>query len=150
MDAFVKSAQEGSEMSVTPSEQQIRALTEEGPDGPVVMVNLLKFRLRAEYERERPEASLGLSGADAYQRYGAVAQKCVAEAGGSIAWAGQQALVLIGGAEQEWDQVICVRYPSRQAFLRMVSQPHYLAATYHRTAGLERTALLCCAAGTAS
>jgi uncharacterized protein (DUF1330 family) len=137
-------------MSVTPSQEQIQALMEKGPDGPIVMVNLLKFRVRADYEPSRPEARENISGAEAYQRYGTVAQKCVAEVGGRIVWAGPQALVFIGGAEQEWDQVVCVRYPSRQAFLTMVSQPHYLAASHHRTAGLERTALVCCAAGTAS
>ena len=137
-------------MSVTPTADQIQALSEKGPDGPIVMVNLLKFRTHAQYEASRPEAREGISGAEAYQRYGAVAQKCVAEVGGSIVWAGPQALVFIGGAEQEWDQVVCVRYPSRPAFLKMISQPHYLAATHHRTAGLERTALLCCAAGTAA
>ena len=136
-------------MSVTPTPEQVTALMEKGPEGPIVMVNLLKFRQKASYEVSRSEAREGLSGAEAYQRYGAVAQKCVAEVGGSIVWGGPQALVFIGGAEQEWDQVVCVRYPSRQAFLTMVSAPHYLAATYHRTAGLERTALLCCRAGTA-
>ena len=137
-------------MSVTPSASQIRMLTEKGPEGPIVMVNLLKFRARAEYEASRPEAHESVSGAEAYQRYGVVAQKCVAEVGGSIVWAGPQALVFIGDDAQKWDQVVCVRYPSRQAFLKMVSQPHYLAASHHRTAGLERTALLCCAAGTAA
>lgn len=136
-------------MSVLPTEGQIRLLTENGPTGPIVMVNLLKFRPRAQYEASQPEAKESLSGAEAYQRYGAVAQRCVGEVGGSIVWAGPQALVFIGGAEQDWDQVVCVRYPSREAFLKMVSQPQYLAASYHRTAGLERTALLCCGAGLA-
>lgn len=137
-------------MGVMPSPEQMKAMMENGPDGPIVMVNLLKFRAKAAYEPSRPEAGESLSGAEAYQRYGAVAQKCVAEEGGRIVWGGPQALVFIGGAEQDWDQVICVRYPSRQAFLKMVSSPHYLAATYHRTAGLERTALLCCHAGTSA
>jgi uncharacterized protein (DUF1330 family) len=114
------------------------------------MVNLLKFKERADYSAERPEAAERLSGVEAYMRYGAVAQECVAEVGGSIVWGGLQSLVLVGGTDQEWDQVVCVRYPSRQAFLKMIAQPRYLAATYHRSAGLERTALLCCAAGTAS
>ena len=137
-------------MSVNPSSEQMKAFMENGPEGPIVMVNLLKFRIRAAYEPSQAEAKEGISGAEAYQRYGAVAQKCVAEVGGSIVWAGPQALDFIGGAEQGWDQVICVRYPSRQAFLKMVSAPHYLAGTYHRTAGLEQTALLCCQAGTAT
>src|SRR5579872_4914078 len=112
-------------MSVMPSSEQVEALTERGPEGPIVMVNLLKFRPRARYEAGARESKEDLSGAEAYLRYGAVAQKCVAEVGGSIVWAGLQSLVFIGGDDQTWDQVICVRYPSRQAFLKMVSQPQY-------------------------
>ena len=137
-------------MSVLPTESQIYSLTERGPMGPIVMVNLLKFRPRAQYEPTQPEAKENLTGAEAYQRYGATAQRCIGEVGGSIVWAGPQALVFIGGSEQEWDQLVCVRYPSREAFLKMVSEPRYLAASYHRTAGLERTALLCCGAGLAA
>jgi hypothetical protein len=43
-----------------------------------------------------------------------------------------------------------VRYPSRAAFLDMIADPEYLAATPHRDAGLERTALLACEAGSAA
>jgi uncharacterized protein (DUF1330 family) len=136
-------------MSVNPSQAQVKALMEAPIEGPIVMVNLLKYRARAQYESSTPEAADDVSGEQAYQRYGAVALKCVAEAAGSLVWGGHQHLAFIGDG-QEWDQVVCVRYPSREAFLKMVSQPHYQAATHHRTAGLERTALLCCAAGSAA
>jgi uncharacterized protein (DUF1330 family) len=114
------------------------------------MVNLLNFRAHAACEPPRPESRENINGAEAHQRYGAVAQNYVAEGSGSIVWEGPKALVFIGGGERDWNQVVCVRHPSRQVFLQMVSQPNYLAATVHRTAGLERTALLCCAAGTAA
>ncbi len=136
--------------AVMPEPEQIQALAERGPEGPIVMVNLLKYRARAAYAADRPDAKQNLSGQEAYRRYGAVALKTLTEAGGSIVWGGAQSLVFIGGRDQEWDEVICVRYPSRHAFLGMVSRADYLAATYHRDAGLERTALLCCSAGTAS
>jgi len=136
--------------AVNPTPDQFRAMTENGPEGAIVMVNLLKYRAKAGYSADRPEARENLSGLEAYRRYGATALKCVTETGGGVVWAGSQALVFIGGGEQDWDEVICVRYPSRQAFLQMVSRPDYLAATYHRDAGLERTALLCCKAGTAT
>ncbi len=136
--------------SVVPSSGQLEALVERGPDGPIVMVNLLKYRGRANYPADKPEAKENLSGQDAYRRYGANALQQLAKVGASIVWAGAQSLVFIGGPEQEWDEVVCVRYPSRQAFLGMISNPDYLAATYHRDAGLERTALLCCSAGTAT
>lgn len=136
--------------TVNPTPDQLRALVEQGPDGAIVMVNLLKYREKADYAADRTEAKEGLSGLDAYRRYGAVALKCVGDAGGGLVWGGQQALVFIGGGEQDWDEVICVRYPSRKAFLEMIARPDYRAATYHRDAGLARTALLCCKAGTAS
>ena len=136
--------------AVNPTPEQFRAMAEKGPEGPIVMVNLLKYRAKAAYSADRPEAKENLSGLAAYRRYGATALACVTELGGGVVWAGPQALVFIGGAEQEWDEVICVRYPSRQAFLQMVARPDYLAATYHRDAGLERTALLCCKAGMAA
>jgi uncharacterized protein (DUF1330 family) len=133
-----------------PTPAQMQAMVEKGPEGPIVMVNLLKYRDRAAYGADRSEAKENLTGREAYQRYGMTAFKHVSARGGGIAWMGPQALVFIGGPEQEWDDIVCVRYPSRQKFLEMVSDPDYLAATYHRDAGLERTALLCCKAGSAA
>jgi uncharacterized protein (DUF1330 family) len=136
-------------MTVNPTPEQIQEMMQKGPEGPIVMVNLLKYRDKANYKPDRAEAKENLTGREAYQRYGAIALKCVGEAGGGIVWAGAQRLVFIGGSENQWDDVVCVRYPSRQKFLEMVSRPEYLAGSYHRDAGLERTALLCCSAGSA-
>jgi len=136
--------------NVVPSEAQMRAMAASDHQGAIVMVNLLKYRERAAYEAGRAEAKQNLSGREAYQRYGMVAMQHVQAAGGGIVWMGAQKLVFIGGPEQEWDEIVCVRYPSREAFLKMISNPDYLAASYHRDAGLERTALLCCAAGNAA
>jgi uncharacterized protein (DUF1330 family) len=130
--------------SINPTPETLRALAESGPEGVIVMVNLLKYREKAAYSAGRTEAAENLSGIDAYRRYGMVAIRCVSDAGGGVVWGGKQALAFIGGPEQDWDEVICVRYPSRKAFLEMIARPDYLAATYHRDAGLERTALLCC------
>lgn len=136
--------------SLIPSPEQLLALAENKHDGAIVMVNLLTYREKAAYEEDRTEAKENLSGRAAYQRYGATALRCVLEAGGSIAWGGQQLMVAVGDKNDEWDEVVCVRYPSRAAFLAMIERPDYRAALYHRDAGLERTALLCCAAGTAA
>jgi uncharacterized protein (DUF1330 family) len=136
--------------AVNPTPEQLRTMMEKGPEGPIVMVNLLKYRKTAAYGAGRAEAKENLSGLEAYRRYGAVAFKCVTELGGGLVWGGRQALVFIGSNEQDWDEVLCVRYPSRRAFLEMIARPDYRAATYHRDAGLARTALLCCEAGTAA
>jgi uncharacterized protein (DUF1330 family) len=137
--------------SVVPTPAQIQTMVEKGPQGPMVMVNLLKYRKKAAYEPDRTEAKDNLSGRDAYQRYGMVALQHVMKRGGSIVWGGPQKFVMIGDdSANDWDEVVCVRYPSREAFLAMTQDPEYLAAYYHREAGLERTALLCCGAGMAA
>lgn len=137
-------------MSVMPRDDQIEALTQSTEDGPIVMVNLLRFREHAAYAPDCAEAAERLSGRAAYQRYGATALACVLESGGAIVWGERQELVMIGGPDDVWDEVMCVRYPSRAAFLEMTARPDYRAALYHREAGLARTALLCCSAGTAA
>ncbi len=126
-------------------------MMEKGPEGPMVMVNLLKYRKKAAYESGRKEAAENLSGRDAYQRYGMVAIQHVTQRGGSVVWGGPQKFVMIGEQDpNDWDEVVCVRYPSRDDFLNMTQDPGYLAAHYHREAGLERTVLLCCGAGMAA
>jgi uncharacterized protein (DUF1330 family) len=136
-------------MSVIPSADQIEKMISGGPKGPMVMVNLLKYRDKAAYESDRAEAKLNLSGRDAYQRYGMVALQHVMKRGGKIVWGGQQNFVMIGALEgNDWDEVVCVQYPSGDAFMDMTQDAEYLAAHYHREAGLERTGLLCCGAGT--
>jgi uncharacterized protein (DUF1330 family) len=137
--------------SVIPTPAQVKAMAESGPEGPIVMVNLLKYRAKAAYGPKRKEAKENLSGREAYQRYGMVALQHVTGLGGRIVWGGPQKLVFIGeAATNDWDEIVCVYYPSRQAFLKMTQDPGYLAAHYHRDAGLERTVLICCGAGLAA
>jgi uncharacterized protein (DUF1330 family) len=46
------------------------------------------------------------------------------------------------GPEGEWDVVLLVQYPSRQAFLTMVADPEYQACAHHRTAALADSRLI--------
>jgi uncharacterized protein (DUF1330 family) len=143
-------AREENAMAIVPTAKQIQTMIEKGPQGPMVMVNLLKYRAQAAYG-DRAEAKENLSGRDAYQRYGMVALQHVSKRGGSVVWGGPQKFVMVGeDAGNDWDDVVCVRYPSRTAFLEMTQDPDYLAAHYHREAGLERTVLICCGAGMAA
>jgi uncharacterized protein (DUF1330 family) len=130
-------------MTNRPTPEQIARLMNEGPDGPIVMVNLLKFRAHADYPADKPEAKEKLSGREAYQRYGANVQPILGKIGASLVWSGHQQMVVIGGANEEWDELLCVRYPSRQTFLQMAASKEYNAIAYHRDAALERSALLC-------
>jgi len=120
--------------AIRPNKEQFTELASSADTGPVVMLNLLKFKARAEGESG--------SGADAYKRYGDAAVKMVEEQGGRVLWQGRADQILIGDPAQDWDSVVLVEYPSRQAFIEMVTKPKYEEAHEHREAGLERTILV--------
>jgi hypothetical protein len=64
-----------------------------GPDGPIVMVNLLKFLEKAQYEDGRdPE----LSGREAYHRYGRGVEKLVRACGGRVLFPGDVSGLSLG------------------------------------------------------
>jgi uncharacterized protein (DUF1330 family) len=120
--------------SIRPNKDQFVELASSADEGPVVMLNLLKFKKQAKGEEG--------SGAEAYQRYGETAVKMVEEQGGRVLWQGRADQILIGDPQVDWDSVVLVEYPSRKAFIDMVSKPKYEEAHEHREAGLERTVLV--------
>jgi uncharacterized protein (DUF1330 family) len=116
-----------------PGAEQIGAFFGAPEDGPFVMVNLLRFRGRAEYpDGSEPE----LSGREAYARYGAAVQACLAAVGGKSVFAGTVTDLLLGEVEEPWDMVALAQYPSRAAMMTMVQSPEYQAIEKHRIAGL--------------
>lgn len=124
------------ENAVRPGDEQLKAFFSKagtGEDGPVVMVNLLKFRERAAYPDGR---DAHLSGREAYMRYGAEVSKIVAKLGGRMIYSGAVDGLMLGEVDELWDQVGLVEYPSRAAFLEMVMSPEYHAIEEHREAGL--------------
>ena len=127
--------------SINPSPEQLERFLKEIPaDRPIVMLNLLRYREQANYPADFDAAPC--SGEEAYQRYGAVAAERVASVGGRIVWSGSADLTLIGPADEEWDTVVLVEYPSTQAFAKMIAQPEYQAAAPHRTAALKDSRLV--------
>ena len=95
------------------------------PDsGPVVMVNLVRFRKRA--------ADGKGSGWDAYLRYSEATMPLIKARGGTVLWAGKAEGAAFGNGGARWDYVVLVRYPSRAAFLDMMSSKEYAAANVHR------------------
>ena len=97
------------------------------PDaGPVVMVNLLQLRDRA-----------------AYKRYSELAMPLIKARGGTVLWAGDGEAVAYGEPQADhWDYVVLVRYPSRAAFLDMVSSPEYAAANLHREQAVAKHSIM--------
>ncbi|MAN61087.1 MAG: DUF1330 domain-containing protein [Parvibaculum sp.] len=119
--------------AMRPNEAQIKEWTSGSVDGPIVMVNLLKFYDKAQYPDGRDP---DISGAEAYQRYGAEVSKLVEGLGGKMIYGGAVTLTLIGEVAEDWDVIACVQYPSRKAMLEMTMSDDYRAIEVHRDAGL--------------
>lgn len=127
---------------VEPDPERVQAFLAEGdPDATIVMINLLRYRERAAYPEGFDAAPA--SGREAYQRYAAEAVKHVAAVGGRMVWLGEVRFTVIGPEDERWDDAALVEYPSKQAFLEMVSKADYQAAAVHRTAALADSRLLC-------
>lgn len=114
------------------NESFVRSLPD---DGPVVMVNLVRFR-------ERSLDGNG-SGWDAYARYSKADMPLLKQVGGTILWAGHVEGVALGDlGEGRWDWVVLVLYPSRAAFLNMMTSPEYALANVDRENGVEDHVIL--------
>lgn len=98
------------ETYINPKREQIEQLLATDIDGPLVMVNLLRFA---------PDG-----GEEAYRSYGAAATPFLEKYGATIRFFGAGAATVIGG-DEDWDEVILVEYPSKQAFIDMTSDPDY-------------------------
>lgn len=113
---------------------QIEALREAGPEGPVFMVNLLKFKDSAEYEDGRTTT---LTGREAYQIYGRAVTQILPMFGGQAVFAADVSFLSLGRVEELWDEVAIAAYPDRGAMVRMSFSPEWRDAAVHRTAGLK-------------
>jgi uncharacterized protein (DUF1330 family) len=114
--------------------QQIAAMQEPGPDAPIYMVNLLKFKKKAEYRDGRES---DLSGREAYQLYGQAVAKIIRDHGGHVVFAADVTLLALGKVDDLWDEVAIATYPNRGALLAMSTSDAWRAAAVHREAGLE-------------
>ncbi|ROU02127.1 DUF1330 domain-containing protein [Marinobacter sp. R17] len=127
--------------SINPSRSRLESLVKQfAPDEPVVMLNLLRFREDAEYADEDNESPC--SGREAYARYSKLALNQLAKVEARPEWVGEATVPVIAPDDEDWDEVLLVRYPSAQAFLSMVSDPEYQAIVHHRTAALADSRLI--------
>jgi uncharacterized protein (DUF1330 family) len=98
------------------------------------MVNLLKFKDKAEYEDGR---ETDLTGQQAYAIYSADIKGQIEKVGGQVVFEGQASQLLVGEVEDLWDMIAVVRYPNVQAMAKMTSDRAYGEIAIHRIAGLE-------------
>lgn len=122
---------------IDPERDQFEAFKALPRDQPVMMLNMLLFRDRAEYEDGR-EAT----GAEAYAAYGEASAPVFTRVGGEIIWRGVPEVMLIGPFEKRWDLMFIARYPTAAAFLEMVTDPEYQQAVKHRQAAVLDSRLI--------
>ena len=119
--------------SVHPSKEQMEGFLEGDSDTPIAMINLLKFKEKAEYEDGR---DTDLTGEQAYAIYGKEVVEHLKKVGGKISFGGSINRLMLGEVEELWDTTFIAKYPSKKAMLKMITDPDYLESNRHRVAGL--------------
>lgn len=114
-------------MAVDPTGADLKRFLDEDDGAPVVMLNLLRF------------ADGGQGSYREYMRR--FAETFAARYGVEVLYAGAGSTVLVAEPGQDWDAVLLVRYPSREAFSAMVADPEYLAITHLRSDALIEAVL---------
>ena len=118
---------------VKPNQSQMDAFLEGDTDTPISMVNLLKFKEKAEYEDGR---DINLSGKEAYMIYAKEVKDHLKKVGAEMMFGGEVSRLMLGEVEDLWDNVAIARYPSRKAMLEMMMDSDYQESEKHRSAGL--------------
>ena len=127
------------ENALYPTPDRIADLMRDTSDKPIVMLNLLRFRAKAQYTDGRAS---DLSGREAYMLYGEPMQKVVARNGGKILFTGSVKSLAIGTVGEMWDMAALVEYPSSAAFAKIATSPEVAEIGVHRAAGLEGQLLI--------
>ena len=114
-------------MAIDPTGKDLKRYLQDDPGGPVVMLNLLRFKE---------------GGRELYAQYAAALETTfLPRYGAEVLYAGDGSTVLVAESGQDWDAVLLVRYPSREAFSRMVADPEYQEVTHLRTDALHEAVL---------
>lgn len=83
--------------SVYPNEEQMKGFADSGPDGPIYMLNLLKFKEKAEYADGR---ETDLTGEQAYAIYSEAVSKLLVEFGGAPMFGASVERLMLGQVEE--------------------------------------------------
>lgn len=101
-------------------------------DGPIFMVNFMKYRAVADYaDRAGGEAISGMEADDKY-----APTEVLADIGADVAFFGR---VVAQGSAGEWDRMGIVRYPTRRSFIEMQSRRDFKEKHVHKEAGMDYT-----------
>ncbi len=126
-----------------PTQESGRALFVRGISGPVVMLNLLRFRAVADYSANPELAPASpISGEAAYRLYMAHTLPYLHASGGELLFYGKGGGFLIGPGDERWDAAMLIRQSSVVSFFAFASNEGYLSGMGHRVAALEDSRLL--------
>lgn len=100
-------------------------------DGPIYMLNLMKYRGVADYGDARP-AERGTTGREADDIYSPV--EVLHDIGAAITFTGE-----VVDSTEDWDRVAVVRYPTRRSFIDMQSRRDFQDKHTHKEAGMDHT-----------
>lgn len=128
--------------TVDMSPERVASVIAQAPKGgPILMLNLLKFRDKAAYSEDAGVSPC--SGREAYyERYAPVATRLVTAEGAKVHTYGKAMGSFIAPPEETWDELLLVQYPDLATTGRVFSMPEYQAIVFHRTAALEDSRLI--------
>jgi uncharacterized protein (DUF1330 family) len=131
------------EKYLNPTQASGRDLIMRNISGPVVMLNLLRFREIADYS-ETPDLAplLAISGKEAYQLYIDHTLPHLLKSGGEILFVGKGGAFLVGPENEQWDEVMLIKQNSVSSFMSFAKNAEYMIGVGHRTAALEDSRLL--------
>ena len=106
-------------------------------DGPVYMVNLMKYHEVAQYEGAPGTAR---SGRDADDEYAPT--EILRDIGARIVFVADVIGQPLG--EPKWDRIGIVRYPTRRVFMEMQRRGDFKEKHVHKEAGMQQTIVMSC------
>ena len=124
-------------MPIYPTPEQVQTLLTGPADQPVVMINLLRFKRRADASPDDVR-----TGEAAYMEYARRMRQVVESHGGRFIWGGRVDSVVIGDGDAEFHVAGLVEYPSRQTFVEIAFSDAVREIGDDRAAGLESQWLL--------
>ena len=116
------------------------ATTPPDRDGPIWMVNLMRYRVEAMYRKVSdagPDSGVtSVTGREADERYLPI--DILHDIGASVVFMGDVAEQLLGDSPV-WDRVAVVRYPTRRSFIEMQRREDFREKHLHKEAGMAET-----------
>ena len=108
-------------------------------DGPIYMVNLMKYHEVAQYTDDAG-VDKPISGREADDRYNP--SSILGKIGATIVFVADVVGNHVG--TEDWDRIAIVRYATRKSFIDMQTRKDFSEKHVHKAAGMQRTIIVCC------